>query len=515
MKTLLLLTFLCVINIVPVRSQWQEEVSPTTNPLYAVSVVDNSVAWICGRYGTVLKTTDGGANWSVEGSGYFQGYVHLFSVYALDDQTAFVAYHQGGIGDNTELFKTTDGGQTWSVVFQQTGGWIMDIKMFNESTGFLYTSPLNQYWRFFNTTNGGSSWVSLSQYPEQFLVESGHYNSTYTSGSEIFFGSNSGNIYHSTDSGNNWSLIPSAQTNTYSIWFNNSSDGLAGEDNLLEMTTDGGSSWTTLISLNGLDSISAITGTGNDWWVANKSNVYYSSDNRASWSTQYTAASGNYTHMSKSRNGNLIIAVRDNGGISSYLTPVPVELTSFTAMTNNNNVILNWRTASEINNLGFLVERSKVKNPGDEKGSAWEELGFVEGKGTTTEENLYTFTDKILEPGFYSYKLIQLDFDGTRTETGVVDVEVESQVAEYSLLQNYPNPFNPSTTIQFSLPVKSRVKIIVYNSLGQLVKTLVNKEMDSGSHEINFNAVNIPSGVYLYSFESERFKEVKKMVIMK
>jgi photosystem II stability/assembly factor-like uncharacterized protein len=514
MKALSLLIFLCVI-IIPVKSQWQEEISPTTNPLYAISIVDNATAWICGRYGTVLKTINGGASWSIEGSGYFQGYVHLFSLYAIDDQTVFVSYHQGGIGDNTRLFKTNDGGQNWSAVFQQTGGWIMDIKMFNEDTGFLYTSPLNQYWRFFNTTNGGSTWIPLSQYPEQFLVESGHYNSTYISGSQIFFGSNSGNIYHSTDTGINWSLIPSLQQNIYSIWFNNSQDGLIGEDNILEMTTDGGSNWSTLTSLNGLDSISAITGTGNDWWVANKNNIYYSNDNRVSWVVQYTAPSGNFTHMSKARNGNLIIAVRDNGGISAYLSPVPVELNSFTATTVNNNVILSWRTASEINNMGFVILRSKFRNKRYGASSAWEDIDFIQGRGTTADENFYTFSDNNLEQGIYSYKLVQLDFDGTRTESGVVNVEVKSQVKTYSLEQNYPNPFNPSTTIKFALPVDSKVKINVYNSLGQLVETLVEGEMQSGYHQINFDGSELASGVYIYQLQAGEYTLAKKMLLMK
>ncbi len=504
MKILSLLTFICIILNFPVNSQWEEQVSPTTNPLYAVSVVNNSTAWICGRYGTVLRTTDGGANWSIVGSGYFQGYVNLFSVFALDDQTAFVAYHQGGIGDNTELFKTTDGGQNWSAVFQQTGGWIMDIKMYTENTGFLYTSPLNTYWRFFNTSDGGSSWASLSQFPEQISVEFGHYNSTFTSGSQIFFGSNSGYIYHSTDSGYNWSLIPTVQTNSYSVWFNNSSDGIVGEDNTLEVTTDGGSNWSLLTSLNGLDSISAITGVGTDWWVANQNTVYYSDDNRVSWTTQYTTTSGKYTHMAKARNGNLIISVRNNGGISAYLTPVPVELASFTAKDVNENVILNWETVSETNNSGFVVQRL------ENIGSAWEEIGFVEGKGTSTEDNFYEFIDKNVEHGFYSYRLIQLNFDGKRTESGVVNVEVNPQITEYSLKQNYPNPFNSATTIKYSIPKSGFVTIKIFNSTGEEIKKLVNKYKSTGSYTINFDASGLPSGIYFYRIESNKFKSFKR-----
>ena len=100
----------------------------------------------------------------------------------------------------------------------------------------------------------------------------------------------------------------------------------------------------------------------------------------------------------------------------------------------------------------------------------------------------------------------------------VVPVELVSSTTEinnFVLYQNYPNPFNPSTTIKFALPVESRVIINIYNTLGQLVETLVNKEMESGHHEVNFDAANLPSGVYLYQLQSEDKIFVKKMLLLK
>ncbi len=85
----------------------------------------------------------------------------------------------------------------------------------------------------------------------------------------------------------------------------------------------------------------------------------------------------------------------------------------------------------------------------------------------------------------------------------------------FTLYQNYPNPFNPSTTIKFALPVDSRVKINVYNSLGQLVETLVDKEMESGYHEVNFDASRLTSGVYLYQLQAGEYISSRKMVLIK
>jgi hypothetical protein len=87
--------------------------------------------------------------------------------------------------------------------------------------------------------------------------------------------------------------------------------------------------------------------------------------------------------------------------------------------------------------------------------------------------------------------------------------------AEYGLDQNYPNPFNPSTTINYQLPEKNHVSLKVYDILGNLVTTLVNQEMDAGYYTVNWNAVNLASGVYIYRFVSDSFISSKKLILMK
>jgi len=106
---------------------------------------------------------------------------------------------------------------------------------------------------------------------------------------------------------------------------------------------------------------------------------------------------------------------------------------------------------------------------------------------------------------------LKLKYD---TTVGVEKVEEEIPES-FTLYQNYPNPFNPATTIKFALPVDSKVKINVYNSVGQLVETLVDKEMESGYHEVNFNASRLASGVYLYQLQAGEYVAVKKMLLLK
>ena len=87
---------------------------------------------------------------------------------------------------------------------------------------------------------------------------------------------------------------------------------------------------------------------------------------------------------------------------------------------------------------------------------------------------------------------------------------------EYSLQQNYPNPFNPSTTIRFNIPNTSNVTLKIYNINGQEIATLVNNEVVSaGIKEVDFNAVNLSSGIYFYTLKANDFTATKKMVLLK
>jgi len=187
---------------------------------------------------------------------------------------------------------------------------------------------------------------------------------------------------------------------------------------------------------------------------------------------------------------------------------VPVELTSFNASIKDAGVLLEWTTATEINNLGFEIQR----NHSDE----WETIGFVEGRGTTSEITNYQFFNDLSDFNFSEkllYRLKQIDFNGVFSYSNTV--EVDYQVENYSLAQNYPNPFNPSTLINFTLARSSFVTLKIYNILGNEVTTLVNKVIPGGNHEVKFDATGLSSGVYLYSLTAGDFVETKKMLLMK
>lgn len=191
---------------------------------------------------------------------------------------------------------------------------------------------------------------------------------------------------------------------------------------------------------------------------------------------------------------------------------VPVELASFSAEVTDDNVMLKWTTATELNNRGFEVER-KVSSL-QSSVSKWEQISFIEGKGTTTEAVHYSYTDKTEKAGKYSYRLKQIDYDGTLSYSNAIEVDV-SGPKEYALYQNYPNPFNPTTTIKFALPEKANVTLTVYNMLGEKVRDILVGEKESGYHQINFDASDLPSGVYVYRLNAGDFLSSKKMMLVK
>lgn len=193
---------------------------------------------------------------------------------------------------------------------------------------------------------------------------------------------------------------------------------------------------------------------------------------------------------------------------------IPVELTSFTGAATQDGILLNWTTATELNNQGFDIERSV-------NAQSWEKVGYVPGFGTTTEPKSYSFLDQNVTNGVYTYRLKQIDFDGSFNYSPEVVVEVfEAAPSDFNLFQNYPNPFNPSTSIQFQIPRISDVSIVIYDLLGKEVKSLFNSEVQPGKYTVEWNGTNnaglkVTSGSYIYRMTAGEFVDVKEMILLK
>ncbi len=200
---------------------------------------------------------------------------------------------------------------------------------------------------------------------------------------------------------------------------------------------------------------------------------------------------------------------------------LPVELLSFTALLNNENVALNWQTATEVNNYGFEIERASFqKNGTTPVQEDWGKIGFVEGHGNSNSPKEYSFTDKNLPSGKIEYRLKQIDTDGQFEYSDVVEVNISFPI-KFELSQNYPNPFNPSTTIKYSIPSAvgtgniPSVQLNVYDVLGREIATLVNEDKSPGNYSVTFNASKLSSGIYFYQLKAGSFVDLKKMILMK
>lgn len=192
---------------------------------------------------------------------------------------------------------------------------------------------------------------------------------------------------------------------------------------------------------------------------------------------------------------------------AAYYWPTPVELVSFTGSFIKNTVQLNWKTATEQNNNGFDIERKNVSGQ-------FSKIGFIAGHGTTANESNYSFVDNKPLEGTSVYRLKQIDLNGDFKYSNEVQLTA-SEISSYALFQNYPNPFNPSTVIRYAVPVASKIKITLYNILGNEVQTLFNGASESGTHEFKLDGSGLSSGIYFVKLSVGSFQQTIKIALTK
>ncbi|MBN8706311.1 MAG: T9SS type A sorting domain-containing protein [Bacteroidetes bacterium] len=214
---------------------------------------------------------------------------------------------------------------------------------------------------------------------------------------------------------------------------------------------------------------------------------------------------------------------------------LPVELADFKGEWVAGKIRLTWSTRSELNNAGWEIQKSEVRSqksevspstPLRDQNADWNNVGFVAGKGTTTDAQFYSFLSPVTSPSSPAvYRLKQIDLDGNFTYSELLEMTPEFPTA-FSIGQNFPNPFNPETRIRVDLPDVSEIRFEVFNLLGQLVKSEVLKEKEAGSHLLVWNGKNqsgnqAATGVYFYRISlvslstGKKFTETRSMVMVK
>ncbi|MCS7052904.1 MAG: T9SS type A sorting domain-containing protein [Ignavibacterium sp.] len=522
MKKLLIVLLLLLFGATEIYSQWVAQTSGTTVRIRQVKAVNDNVVWACGNNGVVLRTTNGGTTWELRTP--TDPNVINYSIDALDAEVAWVTGTVGGTA-NFYIWKTTNGGTSWVQQYNNPNGFGDAIRFFNANEGICYADPdpyPSTYWEILRTTNGGTTWVRV---PRANIPPADSVNGEYgAAGSIDIFGNNvwftsyySSNVnptkvYRSTDKGLTWTVTGFNQQQGYAgssyVAFANANNGIVVcLDGTVARTTNGGSTWTT----------STLSGVGfryivnvpnfNLYLAVGNSGVSYYTTNGIDWVSLPTGTTQALYGIDAT--SNFAWAVGNNGTILKFSgPPLPVELTSFTASLLNSAVKLEWTTASELNNHGFEIQR-KTKYS-----DTYVSVGFVKGAGTTTAPQTYSFIDRDLLDGSYIYRLKQIDFNGLFHFSDEIEIDVRG-LNDFVLEQNYHNQFNQKTKIGYVLKERSNVKLSVYNLVGEEVAVLINEPKEQGYHRVDFDAKDLPSGVYVYKLSTDNFTSVKKMVLMK
>ena len=482
--------------------------------------------------GTIAMTFDYGINWNLIYSGNDELETRWLSIYSEETKGAIVYNNNYFLANNLTISKPLKDSDYWILDYiNSSGTWRSKIQFVNDTLGFagagdLYrTSDSGNSWHYFEFGGGAdiffiddyNGWLS-GEDSELFRTTDGAYNWTFLGN---FYPLDLGRIYFlnsdigfsgkckTTDGGCNWYEVGGGIRKC----FINDSTGFGVNDNgEIWKTIDIGESWYQINSGTNEDLFDIyFINESRGYAVGNNGTILVTTNGGYSWNQQESGTNDNLFNVDFvdenegyviGQNGAFLKTV-NSGGI------IPVELISLTAITKKGNVLLNWATATETNNLGFEIER-RIED------GQFETIGFVEGHGTTTETQNYQFIDDIsnLHATSLSYRLKQVDYDGSYEYSDVVEV-TNPAPTDFALQQNYPNPFNPTTKIGFGVEEKTNVKIVVINSIGEEVAVILNKEMEPGFHQVEFNGANLTSGVYFYQLKAGSFVETKKMLLIK
>lgn len=168
--------------------------------------------------------------------------------------------------------------------------------------------------------------------------------------------------------------------------------------------------------------------------------------------------------------------------VITYNAPLPVGLMMFEAENNEAAIHLKWATASETNNKGFELQRTAAAD------GAFEKIAWIDGHGTTTSTQLYSYEDRTIKSGMnYYYRLKQIDLDGNFSHSKIVSCMVPVSGIDITV---QPNPFSENTGIIYKLDESAHVRLEVYNLQGQKATTLVDKFHQAGNYEFLFNPAN-------------------------
>jgi len=397
-----------------------------------------------------------------------------------------------------------------------------------------------------------SQWF-LQQRTDKFL------NSVEFATDEIgFIAGWDGLLLKTTDAGNNWIEIqPLTSNDLEDIFFLNENNGwIVGEGGTVLITSDGGESWDSIKTNIQKRFFSIYFVTENDGWIASEDAIFKTTDGGLNWEiSKYQETTDYYS---------VYFANKDTGWVSGDSATIGVILKTEDGGTNwikqfvSNNGYLTTVLFIE-DSIGYVFGDNDAVIKSTDYGNSWFQLtpaapsplfwegayfinrneGWIAGWGSSIRKTTngginwetqrphvgnFNWLGSIFFTDSNTGWAVGLGSDSSSygailktTNGGVTFVETENDivVTEFKLYQNYPNPFNPATSINYSIPSESLVNIKIYNSIGEEIIELVNEVQSVGFYKVNFEASNLPSGIYFYRLKSSSFAETKKMALLR
>ncbi len=485
---------------------WVSKYQLKTGTLYDVCFVDQNTGYCCGDGPYIVKTTNSGDNWIAMINGYGGR-----AIYFINNQVGFC------VGSSGSILKTTNG-NFWTNQYSGFNYHFYDIA-FNGSYGIAVGG--NSYDpAILRTVNGGNNWAIVGagnsgyEYYSSFMLNSltGFIVGRTSAGNDA--------TLRTTNSGLNWSTYSSGVNGRLnSVFFPNQTTGFAvGYYGKIHKTTNSGDSWIILSSSSSYEDIyfvNAETGYAADL----NGKIGKTIDGGVSWVNLLTGSSIALRSVFF-QNVSTGFAVGSNGRIIKTTN----EGVDWVTLVSNTNVVLNSIYFAQ-QNVGLIVGNDgMILRTTD--GVNWQRIS-----GALCNNAVDFYSVKFINSftGYISgeWGAILMTTNGGVTFIQPTSTEIPKS---FSLFQNYPNPFNPSTKIRFEIPLLRGVSegqlvthwregvlssIIIYNSLGQKIATLVNQQLSPGTYEVEWNAANYPSGLYFYKLTSGDYSETKKMILVK
>jgi len=385
----------------------------------------------------------------------------------------------------------------------------------------------------------------------------------------------SGSIFTTADGGANFGTQTSGTLKALSgIWFGSATNGIiVGADGVILNTTNGGTDWAIRVSgtANSLNKVLMLdnshayadadadadgsgvlkTVDGGETWtlshpgtaikrvffsdvntgtaVGSSGNIYRTTDACANW-TEQTSSTVQDLYGVYFVDENVGVAVGDGGlVVTTTDASLPVELASFSATSKTAAVNLSWITSSEIENLGFIIERRISSSQAESRDKTWITIAtyktnpVLEGQSSTTRETNYVYSDKDVDVGVsYDYRLSDVDYQGQVTTHDAISILVKTddldlRPGSFSVKSVYSNPFNPDITLSYSLTREMSLSVTILDIKGREIASLHNHQAVAGEHHLSWNGSNnsgiqMNSGLYFFNIQGLGFNQAIKIV---